>query len=182
MAGLTPRYPGCPAGPAMQHPGDALRPEFRTQNGSGPHLLQGEHDKSGLFWGPCSRLGHRGPLPQSPLACFFLCKMRLRCLSVRTTVFFIFRTLCNVATYSLSKPRYSSQIHCSRRSGPDRSAQTEYPLLLGSQEAAAAAPGSLSCESHFTTAGWDSTRAERKSQGPAHRPPPSAGAGPCLGA
>lgn len=87
MAGLTPRYPGCPAGPAMQHPGDALRPEFRTQNGSGPHLLQGEHDKSGLFWGPCSRLGHRGPLPQSPLACVFLCKMRLRCLSVRTTVF-----------------------------------------------------------------------------------------------
>lgn len=70
---------GVPVGPAVQYPGDTLRPEFRTQNSSGPRLLPGEHesqDCSGLFAAGWAIEGH------APKVCFFLCKMGLQCTSV----------------------------------------------------------------------------------------------------
>lgn len=86
------------SGSTMQYPGDALRPEFGTQNGSGPRLLLGEHesqDCSGLFAAGWAIEGH------APKVCFFLCKMGLQ--SVNLRVVFIFITLSGVATFFTSQ-------------------------------------------------------------------------------
>lgn len=119
-----------PVGLVVQNPGDTVRPEFRTQKSSGPRLLRGEHesqDSSGLFAAGWPIEGH------APKVCFFLCKMGLRCMSVRASGFHFPRSL-----RSHFLPRCCSQltaVDAAVSTAPD-----EYPHLSGSQESAA--PGS----------------------------------------
>lgn len=101
MTVLTPRYTGSPAGPARKQPGDALRLELRTQNGSEPQPATGRTRKFRTVLGPLQSAVPPRATPQVPSPVSSCVKWGFNACRLEGCSF---SALCSMATSSLSKP------------------------------------------------------------------------------
>lgn len=164
----TPRYTGSPEGPARQQPGDALRLQLRTQNGSEPQPV------TRIVRTVLCSLQSAGPpraTPQAPSSVSSCVKWGFNACRLEGCSF---SALCSMATSSLSKPSRFTAVDAAVPTGlPRRRTHT----CWGPRKLPPAAR--CSWESHFT-ARWDTPPANGESQGPAHRLTRRRG-GPSLG-